>query len=121
MFLKLKILIAMRSKKRCSNKVSLIFDKITKVFISSKPNKTLKLKTSKFRQFSLFFFVFEDFEGLSEQIISIPCTQMNLYNSPKTMIIKFNLNFMLFENAGSSIVVMSCYQCIKTSKSQSSE
>ena len=46
---------------------------------------------------------------------------MKLKNPPEVMISKLNPNFVFFENARSSKIAISCYPCIKTSKSQPSK
>ena len=46
---------------------------------------------------------------------------MNLKNPLKAMVSKFDPNFIPFGEARSSKVLMSCYPCFKSSKSQPSK
>ena len=46
---------------------------------------------------------------------------MKLKNPTEAMISKFEPNLIFFETARSSNVVMFCYPCIKTARSQPSE
>ena len=84
-------------------------------FILSKSDMNSKFGSPKFR-FGILsrFCCVWDFEGLNAQIVSLECTQLKLYNPSRAMIGKLDPKNLI----RSSMVMMSCYPCLKTSKFQ---